>query len=869
MLNRVMARLEPGHGAEDAAKVAANIGGEVVFEFRTFPGYVIDFDARTEEDLADAVAVLQADERVTYAYPDTTATVSQTPTPPHTIETLVNKGKINNQAYKNAGMEKAWNLVNRSRGLEPVVIAVVDDGLAIPPTGYSIPDDVLTNEFGLIKNIDKKRLTETDIAVEAGDKFLVDLDPEGGVARHGTAVTSVIVAANNNPNTNAAVSTKGFSGVVSSVNDLVYTLIFFGVSHDPWFEELLGVGDDEKANIHEGHTIYAFNVINSLEFVEEYKDQVDVVNMSFGFFNDTCQCYAEFHELIQEMDGTVFVAGAGNDHEDIENNVIPAALTTSFETFPALKNLITVSSVDNASGLRRKWSRFSNYGNGITLAAPGENVWVVDIDESDGYGLEKGTSYAAPMVTGTVALMKALNPDLDPASIKGRLTGTGSRSELVCRSGPSNSCSKPFDQLPILDAGEAVASLVLEQVEIRKVMPTTVRLLRTPPGTREQDRHRDENDFQLIVEVANTGSHTLDFRVEAKAQYELGESSPSLYLDLMTLGPKQEGEVKLTFFGNKYDAGEWNVNSGRWRIDIEVFANDDPPLILGSKEVLIEVIEVTELRPTPTPTPTRTSALCVESVDGETPRQGRVNREVLQRPQNERLKGLCNGPATPAPTLTLGSGVKAEIHSFQIIPDRNGGNMWLDVLVKNRGEFHKFRIEGEATSHKSGRSYVIEHPGKDISPSIGGSWGVFQELIPEYQPGEWEVTVSLYDATSIGSRKPLHSKTDTIHVAERPSFLPTVAPRPTPGSVPTPLPETAGLSPQEQELLTAFYNCMQNNLTFKSLIGSLTVLGDFGNPPPGSVLDEWDQFVEYYSRLFRRDPAAEEVVRDFLPVFCP
>ncbi len=269
VLNRVMARLEPGYSVEDAAEVAASIGGEVVFEFRTFPGYVIDFDARTEEDLEAALAVLQADERVTHAYPDMLITASGGG--PVDIETLllpVGQG----EAYLYAGMEEAWNLMNSTPSLKPVVIAVVDGGFAINSTDYNI-EDVLRAEFGSIINIPEKQLAKDDdkLSVAVGNKYVIDLDTDDKNVSHGTAVTSVIVAANNNPPIS-----NSFSGVVSSVNGLAYALVFLGVGHAPWYEETLlvedFVGDKEKENIHEGHTIRALEIINRLEFVQEYKD---------------------------------------------------------------------------------------------------------------------------------------------------------------------------------------------------------------------------------------------------------------------------------------------------------------------------------------------------------------------------------------------------------------------------------------------------------------------------------------------------------------------------------------------------------------------------------------------------------------------
>ena len=70
LLNRLMEELEPGYNFQDARRVASDIDGEVVFEFRTFPGYLVEFDSRTTADLERALAILEADRRVAQAYPD-------------------------------------------------------------------------------------------------------------------------------------------------------------------------------------------------------------------------------------------------------------------------------------------------------------------------------------------------------------------------------------------------------------------------------------------------------------------------------------------------------------------------------------------------------------------------------------------------------------------------------------------------------------------------------------------------------------------------------------------------------------------------------------------------------------------------------
>jgi len=94
-----------------------------------------------------------------------------------------------------------------------------------------------------------------------------------------------------------------------------------------------------------------------------------------------------------------FIHAAGNDAVD----VIYSELTT--DTVIAVANI----------GKNDKLAADSNYGAMITLGAPGVDIWST-VGGSD-YKFKSGTSMAAPMVAGTVALVRTVNPRLTVGEI--------------------------------------------------------------------------------------------------------------------------------------------------------------------------------------------------------------------------------------------------------------------------------------------------------------------------------------------------------------------------------------------------------------------------------------------------------------------
>jgi len=109
-----------------------------------------------------------------------------------------------------------------------------------------------------------------------------------------------------------------------------------------------------------------------------------------------------------EASDIVVVAAASNDAQSGNLEAYPAAYPT----------VLAVAATDNQDQI----AKFSETGYYVDLAAPGVQV-EAPAPLHDYLPLD-GTSFAAPFVTGTVALVRAAHPDLTAAQVRARLEAT-------------------------------------------------------------------------------------------------------------------------------------------------------------------------------------------------------------------------------------------------------------------------------------------------------------------------------------------------------------------------------------------------------------------------------------------------------------
>ena len=401
------------------------------------------------------------------------------------VETLRNPTA--SVGYRAAGLEEAWRQMASmsERGLlNPVDIAVIDSNLWRPPTGSSGREGIVLSEF------DWDSVNESHVS---GATELRD-------SQHGYAVTSVIAAVNHAKND--APSSFSVSGVVSSVPGLEYHVDF----HPVGVLNFSGVMDRVDP-------IYVASGIGAAA-----ANSPDVVNMSLGascasWLENVCTA-AMSAGIVGRAQNTIFVMSAGNNNGDARSTW-PASIDED--------NVITVAATDVTGNSRAFWeggglwerifgAPASNYGPKIDIAAPSGFYAVNPSVEAGGvYNPFTGTSAAAPLVSGVVALLRAIDPDISPGDVKKLLRDTGNPITVCVADGDIALAQCPVGNTEdwiVMNAGSAVKELMRQRgiapapayAPASSSPPRAVIITSNPPVGAAVGR-----SFDFLVELNNSG----------------------------------------------------------------------------------------------------------------------------------------------------------------------------------------------------------------------------------------------------------------------------------------------------------------------------------------------------------------------------
>ena len=263
--------------------------------------------------------------------------------------------------------KEAWDI---TRGSEVLTVAIVDNGFSLNhPEFYGkvvMPYNVWTH--------DKK-------------VFPQSID-------HGTHVAGTALALMDNKKGLCGIAPKcAFMPVqVADRNDMMTTT---------------SVLDGVLYALYQGADV--INISLGLEFSSDIPEDVQE-ELQDNYFKEDELLWNEVMKISNKHNAIIVIA-AGN--ENILAGVNPLNRP---------RNFIVVSAVDKNNRELAK-ADFSNYGLYSTVSAPGVSIY--STYGKNGYMSLDGTSMAAPIVTGAVALMKSLKEDLTPEQIICVLQSTG------------------------------------------------------------------------------------------------------------------------------------------------------------------------------------------------------------------------------------------------------------------------------------------------------------------------------------------------------------------------------------------------------------------------------------------------------------
>ena len=393
LVNEFIVQFHDDVGQTQSMAVLADVGAEILQPPERIQGrYIVTFPTLEELDALDRSNALHRRGVVEFSQPNFVRVMPARPVPPTQPQSraatpcppssnpndtfyscqwaLLNDGSVG-EPDADIDADDAWRLLADAEA-SAIIIAVLDDG-------------VDTNQ----EDLSSKIVTPYD----ATDR---DNDQEPNVDdAHGTACAGIAMAVTNNA--------LGIAGV-SAEAQLMPIRIATGGPDGRWITTDLIIDDGLRTAVDRGAHVLSNSWGGGLSS--------NVVSGAVDYALDG---------------GRVVVFATGN--EFLSSVDYPARLSLS-------RPVIAVGATNEWDELKSpnsqdgEWWWGSNYGDAVTVVAPGVHIYTTDISGTAGYDPTNyyaefnGTSSATPHVAGIVALMLSVNPELSPSEVKDILQTT-------------------------------------------------------------------------------------------------------------------------------------------------------------------------------------------------------------------------------------------------------------------------------------------------------------------------------------------------------------------------------------------------------------------------------------------------------------
>ena len=415
-----------------------------------------------------AIAALETSQEIEYAEPNyvrNIETLSSTSPELTNLWAFQNTGQtVNSIPGTNDADTDAVEAWSYATGTD-VVVAVIDTG--VDYTHTELADQMWDGTACVDENGDA-----LGNCIHGYDFEYDDLDPKAtstdSTGSHGTHVSGIIAASNNDAN-------------------------------------IVGIAPGAKIMA----LRFALDTASEVRAIDfAIQNGAKIINASYGG-SSFSQSEFDAIERFQNAGG-LFIAAAGNDSHNLDTNP-----TNAYPAEYDLPSIISVAATDQDD--LRAW--YSNYGSTtVDLAAPGDNIR--SLIPVEGYGYKSGTSMAAPMVAGAVALVTSLRPDLSASDIKSTLLGTGDALASLASKTVSGKRLNVASALasvyvaPVVDTEPPVITLIGANP-----LPLTVGDTFTDPGAEVTDNVDATTTITGVgtVDTATAGTYTLTYNATDQA----------------------------------------------------------------------------------------------------------------------------------------------------------------------------------------------------------------------------------------------------------------------------------------------------------------------------------------------------------------
>lgn len=436
--NIVLAFIESGLSDSEKNRIADIVDGEIAAQLSGGINLLqIEVEESSFDELNNMAEELMNEDEVYYAAPDVLSnidTLSSMPIEGQGTSTYAGENEWWIDAIEAKYVWDRYDSLIKSN-----TVGVIDDGVFADHEDFAGKVSFLNDYY------DEFNQQQTIDSIEDN-------------TNHGTGVTGIIIADRND---------YGITGVANKSNVVFASYNAQGLfKNDEWYSdvELLYAlqeminADVKIVNCSFGYYYYTEDFYNTNKENEKYRNEfgdyptygsyingleIDAIYSARAVASSTSQ-------LIKEGKDFIIVQAAGNGENnagpgvDIEYSGFWDSITEEnisdildeFDiSYDELKErIIIVGATGNTQNENGDYfmSGFSNFGEEIDICAPGEDIMVCnatatyivnegeddEVEYNTWYNPSSGTSIAAPMVTGTAAVLWGIEPTLTAAEVK-------------------------------------------------------------------------------------------------------------------------------------------------------------------------------------------------------------------------------------------------------------------------------------------------------------------------------------------------------------------------------------------------------------------------------------------------------------------